>query len=342
MMEVEDDMEIVIGKLFFLISSAWAFVVLYRIAASLLTHRRPAQRVAAYPPQLPARPVHPEKPKQAHINWDAAVRPCFRSSSSRARYLTGWPGNISSSSYSPQPIMRPWENSSNFRTVKRFRLGRAAGSQSGQRRPPIGWGGGQKSTRRSAKKTPTMRTRRWLKTRRCIWIAGFTTATARRSRRAGSNRLNGRRGDRRPRSRAGWGFLLLGGRRNFVHRWALQVMAYRIGDQNHALFLDLATSPLMTAGLCLSAFADVIRLVFDRIDFSPLRTRTNPLMPFSQFVQFRDRWILSWPCDGPQHYFLVNTDRFWLILGSLLSKILNRFRKFRNKGFDLQSRLIKI
>jgi hypothetical protein len=68
MMQVEDDMEIVIGKLFFLISSAWAFVVLYRIAASLLAHRRPIQRIRAHPPQPPAQPVYPEKSKQAHIN----------------------------------------------------------------------------------------------------------------------------------------------------------------------------------------------------------------------------------------------------------------------------------
>jgi len=68
MMQVEDDMEIVIGKLFFLISSAWAFVVLYRIAASLLTHRRPTHRDQAYPPPPPTRPVYSEKSKRAHIN----------------------------------------------------------------------------------------------------------------------------------------------------------------------------------------------------------------------------------------------------------------------------------
>jgi len=68
MIQVEDDMEIIIGKLFFLISSAWAFVVLYRIAASLLTRRRPTQRVQDYPPQPPARPIYSEKPKRAHIN----------------------------------------------------------------------------------------------------------------------------------------------------------------------------------------------------------------------------------------------------------------------------------
>ncbi len=63
-------MEIVIGKLFFLISSAWAFVVLYRIAASLLAHRRLSQRSRTYPltPQQPIRPVYSEKPKRAHIN----------------------------------------------------------------------------------------------------------------------------------------------------------------------------------------------------------------------------------------------------------------------------------
>lgn len=61
-------MEIFIGKMFFLISSAWALVVLYRIAASLLVHRRPTQRTQAYPPQTPARPVYAEKPKRAHIN----------------------------------------------------------------------------------------------------------------------------------------------------------------------------------------------------------------------------------------------------------------------------------
>lgn len=68
MMQVEDDMEIIIGKVFFLISSAWAFVVLYRIAASLLAHRRPTQRMRSYPPQAPARPVYSEKPKRAQIN----------------------------------------------------------------------------------------------------------------------------------------------------------------------------------------------------------------------------------------------------------------------------------
>jgi hypothetical protein len=35
-----DAMEIVIGKIFFLISSIWAVIVLYRIAAGLLAHRR--------------------------------------------------------------------------------------------------------------------------------------------------------------------------------------------------------------------------------------------------------------------------------------------------------------
>jgi hypothetical protein len=68
MMQVEDDMEIVIGKLFFLISSAWAFVVLYRIAASLLAHRRPTQRIRVYPPQPPAQPVYSEKPRRAQIH----------------------------------------------------------------------------------------------------------------------------------------------------------------------------------------------------------------------------------------------------------------------------------
>jgi hypothetical protein len=65
MMQVEDRMEIVIGKLFFLISSAWAFVVLYRIAASLLAQRRPIQRIRSYPPQASARPGYSEKPKRA-------------------------------------------------------------------------------------------------------------------------------------------------------------------------------------------------------------------------------------------------------------------------------------
>lgn len=61
-------MEIIIGKLFFLISSVWAFVVLYRIAASLLTQRRPTQRDQADPFPPPARPVYSEKSKRAHIN----------------------------------------------------------------------------------------------------------------------------------------------------------------------------------------------------------------------------------------------------------------------------------
>lgn len=82
---------------------------------------------------------------------------------------------------------------------------------------------------------------------------------------------------------------LLGGRRNSVHRLTLHLIAYRLGDQNHAFFLDIATSLLMTAGLRLSDFSDAIRLVFDHIDFGPVRTCANPLMPFSQFVSFRDR-----------------------------------------------------
>lgn len=45
---------------------------------------------------------------------------------------------------------------------------------------------------------------------------------------------------------------------------------------------------------------------------------------------------------SPQKYLLVKMGRFWLISDSFLSKILNRFRKFRNKGLGLQSRSKKI
>ena len=82
---------------------------------------------------------------------------------------------------------------------------------------------------------------------------------------------------------------LLGGRRNSAHRSALHLIVFRIGDQNHPFFLDIATSLLITAGLRLSDVADVIRLVFDHIDFGPLRICANPLMPLLQFVSFRDR-----------------------------------------------------
>jgi len=42
---------------------------------------------------------------------------------------------------------------------------------------------------------------------------------------------------------------LLGGRRTSSHPLTRHLIAHRIGDQNHAFFLDIATSPLMTAGL---------------------------------------------------------------------------------------------
>jgi hypothetical protein len=54
-------MDIVIGKIFFLVSAAWAFIVLFRIAVSLLSHRG-----RDYPPPAPM--VCPEKPKQMHPN----------------------------------------------------------------------------------------------------------------------------------------------------------------------------------------------------------------------------------------------------------------------------------
>lgn len=63
-----DDMEIVIGKIFFLISSAWAVIVLYKIAASLITHRGVTQRSRDYPPPPPARQTCSEKAKRVHIN----------------------------------------------------------------------------------------------------------------------------------------------------------------------------------------------------------------------------------------------------------------------------------
>jgi hypothetical protein len=55
-------MDIVIGKIFFLISAAWAFIVLFRIAVSLLSHRG-----RDFPP--PSAPmIYPEKPKRMHLN----------------------------------------------------------------------------------------------------------------------------------------------------------------------------------------------------------------------------------------------------------------------------------
>jgi len=59
-----DEMEILIGKIFFLISSVWAVVVLFRIAASLLAHRRHAHRSPGYPP--PVQTIYSEKPKRVH------------------------------------------------------------------------------------------------------------------------------------------------------------------------------------------------------------------------------------------------------------------------------------
>lgn len=126
-----------------------------------------------------------------------------------------------------------------------------------------------------------------LRTRRCIWTTGFTTATARRSRRAGSRSGNIKvGGGQAAAEQGGVKVFLLGGRRNSSHPLTRHLIAHRIGDQNHAFFLDIATSP--------------------------------------------------------QKYFLVNMCRIWLIPSSFLSKILNRFRKFRNKGSGPHSRLKKI
>jgi hypothetical protein len=59
-----DDMEIIIGKIFFLISSVWAVVVLFRIAASLLAHRGQPHRSRGYPPPPPVQTIYSEKPKR--------------------------------------------------------------------------------------------------------------------------------------------------------------------------------------------------------------------------------------------------------------------------------------
>ena len=62
-----DDMEILIGKIFFLISSVWAVAVLFRIAASLLVgHRRQAHRNHGYSTPPPVQAIYSEKPKRVH------------------------------------------------------------------------------------------------------------------------------------------------------------------------------------------------------------------------------------------------------------------------------------
>lgn len=61
-------MEIVIGKFFFLVSSTWALVVLYRIAADLLAGRKMTQRGRGQPSQPPMQPAYSEKSKQAQSN----------------------------------------------------------------------------------------------------------------------------------------------------------------------------------------------------------------------------------------------------------------------------------
>jgi hypothetical protein len=57
-----DEMEIVVGKLVFLISSLWAFIVLYRIVAGLLN-----QRNRDYPTPPRIRRTSSEKPKRTTI-----------------------------------------------------------------------------------------------------------------------------------------------------------------------------------------------------------------------------------------------------------------------------------
>ncbi len=54
-------MDIIIGKIFFLISTVWAVIVFYRIAASLLTRRR--RDDSAQPPD---QQIFSEKPKRVH------------------------------------------------------------------------------------------------------------------------------------------------------------------------------------------------------------------------------------------------------------------------------------
>jgi hypothetical protein len=61
-----DDMEILIGKIFFLISSVWAVAVLFRIAASLLAHRRQVHRNRGYLAPPPVQAIYSEKPKRVH------------------------------------------------------------------------------------------------------------------------------------------------------------------------------------------------------------------------------------------------------------------------------------